>query len=136
MGNTREVCASTEENSGDTIVPHSLLYSATGFLAFMGGYTVFLGPIAGIMVTDVSTVLSLSSLSQGAPKLMAVALSSTVVLARTPLTCRRSRDVSASWKVQVYIWSCKCFFSNIDGAFRTLQYDDRGVRRTGAPPPQ
>jgi NCS1 family nucleobase:cation symporter-1 len=34
--------------------PHSLLRSATGFLSFMSGYTVFLGPITGIMVTDVS----------------------------------------------------------------------------------
>jgi NCS1 family nucleobase:cation symporter-1 len=42
----------------------AVLYSATGFLAFMGGYTVFLGPIAGIMVTDVSTTLFLSSLSR------------------------------------------------------------------------
>lgn len=30
-----------------------ILYSASGFLAFMSGYTVFLGPFAGIMVTDV-----------------------------------------------------------------------------------
>ena len=28
-------------------------YSAQGFLSFMNGYTVFLGPFAGIMVTDV-----------------------------------------------------------------------------------
>ena len=28
-------------------------YSAQGFLTFMSGYTVFLGPFAGIMVTDV-----------------------------------------------------------------------------------
>ena len=27
--------------------------SASGFLSFMSGYTVFLGPFAGIMVTDV-----------------------------------------------------------------------------------
>lgn len=27
-------------------------YSAQGFLTFMSGYTVFLGPFAGIMVTD------------------------------------------------------------------------------------
>ena len=32
---------------------HSGCFSATGFLSFMNGYTVFLGPIAGIMVTDV-----------------------------------------------------------------------------------
>lgn len=29
--------------------------SAQGFLTFINGYTVFLGPFAGIMVTDVST---------------------------------------------------------------------------------
>jgi len=28
-------------------------YSAQGFLNFMNGYTIFLGPIAGIMITDV-----------------------------------------------------------------------------------
>ena len=30
------------------------VHSAQGFLTFMSGYTVFLGPFAGIMVTDVS----------------------------------------------------------------------------------
>jgi NCS1 family nucleobase:cation symporter-1 len=30
---------------------------ATGFLAFMNGYTVFLGPFAGIMVTDVRIIV-------------------------------------------------------------------------------
>ena len=35
-------------------LPHLYLSSATGFLSFMSGYTVFLGPITGIMITDVS----------------------------------------------------------------------------------
>ncbi len=30
-------------------------FSAQGFLSFMSGYTVFLGPFAGIMVTDVGS---------------------------------------------------------------------------------
>ena len=33
--------------------------SAQGFLSFMNGYTVFLGPFAGIMVTDVSLTWSI-----------------------------------------------------------------------------
>lgn len=37
---------------GWALCPWEILASATGFLAFMGGYTVFLGPITGIMVTD------------------------------------------------------------------------------------
>jgi len=36
--------------------------SASGFLSFMNGYTVFLGPIAGIMVTDVSIASTLEQL--------------------------------------------------------------------------
>lgn len=31
----------------------ALISSAQGFLNFMNGYTIFLGPFAGIMVTDV-----------------------------------------------------------------------------------
>ncbi|EEB93994.1 hypothetical protein MPER_07276, partial [Moniliophthora perniciosa FA553] len=34
--------------------PWEILNEAQGFLSFMSGYTVFLGPFAGIMVTDVS----------------------------------------------------------------------------------
>ncbi|KAI0806114.1 cytosine-purine permease [Irpex lacteus] len=34
------------------LVPWEILASAQGFLTFMSGYTVFLGPFAGIMVTD------------------------------------------------------------------------------------
>lgn len=36
------------------VEPLSFIDSATGFLSFMDGYTIFLGPFAGIMVTDVS----------------------------------------------------------------------------------
>ena len=34
-------------------VPWEIVTSAQGFLSFMNGYTVFLGPFAGIMVADV-----------------------------------------------------------------------------------
>ncbi|KZV64629.1 cytosine-purine permease [Peniophora sp. CONT] len=37
---------------GWALAPWEILASATGFLSFMNGYTVFLGPIAGIMVAD------------------------------------------------------------------------------------
>ena len=50
-------CVGLRRNSGHNFLrwqPHFLLHSATGFLSFMGGYTVFLGPITGIMITDVS----------------------------------------------------------------------------------
>ncbi|TFY79951.1 hypothetical protein EWM64_g4056 [Hericium alpestre] len=43
---------------GWALCPWEILASATGFLSFMNGYTVFLGPIAGIMVTDVRTLFS------------------------------------------------------------------------------
>lgn len=36
------------------LCPWEILANATGFLSFMNGYTVFLGPIAGIMIADVS----------------------------------------------------------------------------------
>ena len=39
---------------GWALCPWEILASAQGFLSFMNGYTVFLGPIAGIMVADVS----------------------------------------------------------------------------------
>ena len=41
----------------------------------MGGYTVFLGPISGIMVTDVSTGFRCRRY-QGTPKLSLIAVSS------------------------------------------------------------
>ncbi|KAI9512129.1 NCS1 nucleoside transporter family [Russula earlei] len=37
---------------GWALCPWEILASASGFLSFMSGYTVFLGPITGIMVTD------------------------------------------------------------------------------------
>ncbi|KIK70323.1 hypothetical protein GYMLUDRAFT_32322 [Collybiopsis luxurians FD-317 M1] len=37
---------------GWALAPWEILASAPGFLNFMGGYTVFLGPFAGIMVAD------------------------------------------------------------------------------------
>lgn len=39
---------------GWALCPWEILASAQGFLSFMNGYTVFLGPFAGIMVADVS----------------------------------------------------------------------------------
>ncbi|KAI0346056.1 cytosine-purine permease [Trametopsis cervina] len=38
--------------AGWALAPWEILASAQGFLTFMSGYTVFLGPFAGIMVTD------------------------------------------------------------------------------------
>lgn len=38
--------------AGWALCPWEILASAQGFLTFMSGYTVFLGPFAGIMVTD------------------------------------------------------------------------------------
>ena len=32
-------------------LPHLQMSSATGFLSFMSGYTVFISPITGIMIT-------------------------------------------------------------------------------------
>lgn len=37
---------------GWALCPWEILANATGFLTFMSGYTVFLGPIAGIMISD------------------------------------------------------------------------------------
>ncbi|KAI0258157.1 NCS1 nucleoside transporter family [Gloeopeniophorella convolvens] len=37
---------------GWALCPWEILASATGFLSFMNGYTVFLGPITGVMITD------------------------------------------------------------------------------------
>ena len=39
---------------GWALAPWEILASAQGFLSFMNGYTVFLGPFAGIMVADVN----------------------------------------------------------------------------------
>ena len=46
---------------GWALCPWEILASAQGFLAFMNGYTVFLGPFAGIMVADVSSVRYMAS---------------------------------------------------------------------------
>ena len=47
-------CVAGTLDSHTRQVLNLLLSSATGFLSFMSGYTVFLGPITGIMITDVS----------------------------------------------------------------------------------
>jgi hypothetical protein len=63
----------------------------------MGAYTVFIGPITGIVTTDVSLRNPFSLvISKGFRILLRL---SRLVLARTPHSCRRSFDVSASWKV-------------------------------------
>ena len=46
------------------ICPWEILAKAIGFLNFMAGYTVFLGPIAGIMISDVGTDFLLLILAQ------------------------------------------------------------------------
>lgn len=78
-------------------VPWEIVSSAQGFLSFMNGYTVFLGPFAGIMVTDVSVMNSSTSVS----------LTATTVLGCPPLQGGRTGYVSASWPVSVHVWSCE-----------------------------
>lgn len=46
---------------GWALCPWEILASAQGFLSFMNGYTVFLGPFAGIMVADVGPPLDFAS---------------------------------------------------------------------------
>jgi hypothetical protein len=63
-----------------------LLYDrATGFLAFMNGYTVFLGPFAGIMITDVKVIYRVCD---------ALNDSCFVVLARASRSCGCALHVS------------------------------------------
>ena len=50
--NIRRGCVIAAVIGGWAIVPWKILSSAQTFLAFMGGYAVFLGPIAGIMAAD------------------------------------------------------------------------------------
>lgn len=50
--NIRRGCMITAVVGAWVLVPWKILESATTFLAFMGGYAIFLGPIAGIMVAD------------------------------------------------------------------------------------
>jgi len=62
----------------------------------MSGYTVFLGPITGIMITDVSLHVPfihpcLSQISR--------LIGALISLARTPHTRRCSLNVSTSWEV-------------------------------------
>jgi len=46
------------------ICPWEILARAIGFLNFMAGYTVFLGLISGIMISDVGTDFLLLTLAQ------------------------------------------------------------------------
>jgi len=46
---------------GWVLCPWEILSQAIGFLNFMAGYTIVLGPICGIMISDVSGVAALWS---------------------------------------------------------------------------
>ena len=75
---------------GWALCPWEILASAQGFLSFMNGYTVFLGPFAGIMVADVSVCV--------------IELRVMILIRWTVLDCawrkgRRAVDVPASWTV-------------------------------------
>lgn len=50
--NIKRGCVLAAIIGGWVIVPWEILSSATTFLAFMGGYAVFLGPMAGIIASD------------------------------------------------------------------------------------
>lgn len=50
--NIRRGCMITAVVGAWVLVPWKILESANTFLAFMGGYAIFLGPMAGIMVAD------------------------------------------------------------------------------------
>jgi NCS1 family nucleobase:cation symporter-1 len=50
--NIRRGCMIAGVLSGWVLVPWKIISSAKTFLAFMGGYAVFLGPMSGIMVAD------------------------------------------------------------------------------------
>ncbi|KAI1333923.1 NCS1 nucleoside transporter [Xylariaceae sp. FL0016] len=50
--NIRRGCMIAAVIAGWVLVPWKILSSAQTFLAFMGGYAVFLGPMAGIMAAD------------------------------------------------------------------------------------
>ncbi|KAK7994537.1 hypothetical protein PG991_016125 [Apiospora marii] len=50
--NIRRGCVVTAVVGAWVLVPWKILESADTFLAFMGGYAIFLGPMAGIMVAD------------------------------------------------------------------------------------
>jgi hypothetical protein len=59
----------------------------------MAGYTVFLGPIAGIMIADVGTDILFLILAQAA-----------LVLVRTPRKDRHSVALQAERPLSVYQW--------------------------------
>jgi NCS1 family nucleobase:cation symporter-1 len=44
---------------GWVLCPWEILSQAMGFLNFMAGYTIVLGPICGIMIADVSGIAAL-----------------------------------------------------------------------------
>ncbi|KAH6645492.1 NCS1 nucleoside transporter [Truncatella angustata] len=50
--NIRRGCMIAAVIAGWVLVPWKILDSAETFLAFMGGYAIFLGPMAGIMIAD------------------------------------------------------------------------------------
>ncbi|KAK8133147.1 permease [Apiospora kogelbergensis] len=50
--NIKRGCVIAAIIAGWVLVPWKILTSAATFLAFMGGYAIFLGPMAGIMVAD------------------------------------------------------------------------------------
>lgn len=50
--NIKRGCMIAAVIAGWVLVPWKILSSAQTFLAFMGGYAVFLGPMAGVMVSD------------------------------------------------------------------------------------
>ena len=50
--NIKRGCVIAAIIGGWVIVPWKILADAETFLAFMGGYAVFLGPIAGIIASD------------------------------------------------------------------------------------
>lgn len=50
--NIRRGCVVAAVISGWVLVPWKILDSAESFLAFMGGYAIFLGPMAGILAAD------------------------------------------------------------------------------------
>lgn len=73
---------------GWALAPWEILASATGFLSFMNGYTVFLGPIAGIMVADVRTIPLLCMYESRAKSLCSTGSSTAVTSMYQPCTTR------------------------------------------------
>lgn len=69
---------------GWALAPWEILASAQGFLSFMNGYTVFLGPFAGIMVADVRQFTSPCHVGS-----ILMCVDSTGSCTRARLTCLR-----------------------------------------------